>query len=122
METTCNKLFLHKILLLIKKFFLLSNLKIAIMNKADLINAMAENAGLSKADSKKALDGFIGAVTSALSTGDKVSLVGFGSFSVSERAARTGINPATKATINIPAKTVAKFKAGAELADAVAKK
>ncbi len=91
------------------------------MNKADLINAMAEQAGLSKADSKKALDGFIDAVTNALAKGDKVSLVGFGSFSVAKRAARTGINPATKKAINIPAKTVAKFKAGAELATAVAK-
>jgi len=91
------------------------------MNKADLINAMAEKAGLSKADSKKALDGFIGAVTKALASGDKVSLVGFGSFSVASRAARTGINPATKNAIKIPAKKVAKFKAGAELATAVAK-
>lgn len=91
------------------------------MNKADLINAMAEKAGLSKADSKKALDGFISAVTTALSKGDKVSLVGFGSFSVAKRAARTGINPATKKAIKIPAKKVAKFKAGAELAGAVAK-
>ncbi len=89
------------------------------MNKAELINAMAEKAGLSKADSKKALDGFISAVSDALSSGDKVSLVGFGSFSVSERAARTGINPATKKSITIPAKKVAKFKAGAELADAI---
>ncbi len=89
------------------------------MNKAELINAMAEKAGLSKADSKKALDGFISAVSEALSSGDKVSLVGFGSFSVTERAARTGINPATKQTITIPAKKVAKFKAGAELADAI---
>jgi DNA-binding protein HU-beta len=89
------------------------------MNKADLINAISENAGLSKADSKKALDGFISAVSGALASGDKVSLVGFGSFSVSERAARTGINPATKKSINIPAKKVAKFKAGAELADVI---
>ncbi|MDR3705790.1 MAG: HU family DNA-binding protein [Paludibacteraceae bacterium] len=89
------------------------------MNKADLINAISEKAGLSKVDSKKALDGFIGAVSGALASGDKVSLVGFGSFSVSERAARTGINPATKKSINIPAKKVAKFKAGAELADVI---
>lgn len=89
------------------------------MNKADLITAMADKAGLSKADSKKALDAFIGAVTKTLAKGDKVSLVGFGSFSVAKRAARTGINPATKAAIKIPAKKVAKFKAGAELAGAV---
>jgi DNA-binding protein HU-beta len=91
------------------------------MNKADLINAMADKAGLSKADSKKALDAFVEAVTGTLAKGDKVSLVGFGSFSVASRAARTGINPATKAAIQIPAKKVAKFKAGAELASAVAK-
>ncbi len=91
------------------------------MNKADLINAMADKAGLSKADSKKALDAFVEAVTGTLAKGDKVSLVGFGSFSVASRAARTGINPATKAAIQIPAKKVAKFKAGAELAGAVAK-
>jgi DNA-binding protein HU-beta len=89
------------------------------MNKAELINAIAEKAGLSKVDSKKALDAVIGAVTKALKSGDKVSLVGFGTFSVAKRAARTGINPATKKAIKIPAKKVAKFKAGAELADAV---
>ena len=89
------------------------------MNKADLINAMAEGSGLSKADSKKALDAFVSAVSKALKEGDKVSLVGFGTFSVAERGERTGINPATKATIKIPAKKVAKFKAGAELADAI---
>jgi DNA-binding protein HU-beta len=89
------------------------------MNKAELISAMAETAGLSKVDSKKALDAFISAVTNALKSGDKVSLVGFGSFSVSERAARTGINPSTKKAIKIPAKKVAKFKAGAELAGVI---
>ncbi len=85
------------------------------MNKSELISAMAAEAGLSKADSKKALDAFIASVTKALKNGDKVALVGFGTFSISERAARTGINPATKAQINIPAKKVAKFKAGSEL-------
>jgi DNA-binding protein HU-beta len=90
-----------------------------IMNKADLINAIAAESGLSKADSKKALDAFVSSVTGALKGGDKVSLVGFGTFSVSERAERTGINPSTKATITIPAKKVAKFKAGAELSAAV---
>ncbi len=89
------------------------------MNKAELISAMAETAGLSKVDSKKALDAFISAVTNALKSGNKVSLVGFGSFSVSERAARTGINPSTKKAIKIPAKKVAKFKAGAELASVI---
>ena len=85
------------------------------MNKAELISAMAAEAGLSKVESKKALDAFIVSVTKALKAGDKVSLVGFGTFSVVERAERTGINPATKKTIQIPAKKVAKFKAGYEL-------
>ncbi|MBO5718683.1 MAG: HU family DNA-binding protein [Bacteroidales bacterium] len=85
------------------------------MNKTELINAIAEKAGLSKADAKKALDAFVCSVEETLAKGDKLTLVGFGTFSVSEKAARTGINPATKATITIPAKKVAKFKAGAEL-------
>ena len=89
------------------------------MNKAELINAIAEEAGLSKADAKKALDATVKAVSEALVAGDKVSLVGFGTFSVSERSARQGINPKTKETITIEAKKVAKFKAGAELAAAV---
>ena len=89
------------------------------MNKAELINAMAEAAGLSKADSKKALDGFIKSVSGALKSGDKVSLIGFGSFSITKKAARTGINPATKKQITIAAKKVVKFKAGAELAELV---
>lgn len=89
------------------------------MNKAELIDAMAEGAGLSKADAKKALDSFISATTGALKGGGRVSLVGFGSFSVSERSARTGRNPQTGKEINIPAKNVVKFKAGAELSGSV---
>jgi len=89
------------------------------MNKTELINAIAAGAELSKADSKKALDAFIATVSKALKEGDKVALVGFGTFSVAERGARTGINPATKQPITIPAKKVAKFKAGAELADSI---
>lgn len=89
------------------------------MNKAELINAIAAESGLSKADSKKALDAFITSVSDALKDGDKVSLVGFGTFSVSLRGERTGINPSTKATIKIPAKKVAKFKAGAELSEII---
>ncbi len=85
------------------------------MNKSELINAMATESGLSKTDAKKALDAFIASVTRAMQEGDKVSLVGFGTFSVSERAARTGINPSTKQAIEIPAKKVVKFKPGAEL-------
>ena len=73
----------------------------------------------SKAAAKKALDATTEAIKAALVAGDKVQLVGFGTFSVNERPARQGINPATKAKINIPAKKVAKFKAGAELNDAI---
>ncbi|MDA3910356.1 MAG: HU family DNA-binding protein [Bacteroidales bacterium] len=90
------------------------------MNKAQLIDAMAEKAGLTKADAKKALDGFIGATTDSLKKGDRVALVGFGSFSVSERAARKGRNPQKpNEVINIPAKKVVKFSAGSELKDSV---
>jgi DNA-binding protein HU-beta len=85
------------------------------MNKAQLIDAIAGKSGLSKADSKKALDATIGAVTDALKAGDRVALVGFGSFSVSERSARTGRNPQTGKEITIAAKKVVKFKPGAEL-------
>lgn len=86
------------------------------MNKAELISAMAEKSGLSKVDSKKALDAFLGSVAETLKAGDKIALVGFGTFSVVSKAARTGINPATKKPIQIAAKKVVKFKAGAELA------
>ncbi|NDV82113.1 HU family DNA-binding protein [Bacteroides sp. 51] len=89
------------------------------MNKAELISAIAEQSGLSKVDSKKALDAFVSAVTKSLKAGDRVSLIGFGTFSVAERQARTGINPATKKPIQIPAKKVAKFRPGAELSDAI---
>lgn len=89
------------------------------MNKAELINAMSDATGQSKTDTKKAIEAFIATVTDALKEGDKVSLMGFGTFSTSERGERTGINPSTKETISIPAKRVAKFKAGAELADAI---
>lgn len=89
------------------------------MNKTELINAIAENAGLNKTDAKKALDATISAISEALKKGDKIALVGFGTFSVSERPARTGINPRTKEQITIAAKKTAKFKAGAELADAL---
>mgnify|MGYP002628602401 CR=1 FL=1 len=85
------------------------------MNKAELIEAMASSAGLSKADAKKALDGFINATSSALKTGDRISLIGFGSFSISKRSARTGRNPQTGKEIKIAAKNVVRFKAGADL-------
>ena len=89
------------------------------MNKAQLIDAMAEAAGLTKADAKKALDAFVTATTGALKGGDRVALIGFGSFSVTERSARTGRNPQTGKEITIAAKKVVKFKAGAELSEAV---
>jgi DNA-binding protein HU-beta len=89
------------------------------MNKAQLIDAIAAGAGLSKADAKKALDAFISATTDTLKGGDRVALIGFGTFSVSERGARTGRNPQTGKEIKIPAKKVVKFKAGADLADSV---
>ena len=89
------------------------------MNKAELVEAIAVEAKITKADAKKALDAFITATSGALASGDRVALVGFGSFSVSNRAARTGRNPQTGKEITIPAKKVVKFKAGLELADAV---
>ena len=89
------------------------------MNKAELIDAMAAGAGLSKADAKKALDAFVGSTTDALNKGERVALVGFGSFSVSTRSARKGRNPQTGKEIDIPAKKVVKFKAGADLAKGV---
>lgn len=85
------------------------------MNKAQLIDAIAEKAGLTKADSKKALEAFVATVGESLKSGEKVALVGFGSFSVSERDARTGRNPQTGKMIQIAAKKVVKFKGGAEL-------
>ena len=91
------------------------------MNKTELIENIAAGAGLSKTDAKKALDATTAAIKDALVEGDKIQLVGFGTFSVNERPAREGINPATKAKIQIAAKKVAKFKAGAELSDAVNK-
>ncbi len=89
------------------------------MNKAELIDAIASEAKLTKADAKKALDAFIDTTTKALKKGDRVALVGFGSFSVAKREARKGRNPQSGKEINIPAKKVVKFKAGAELADKV---
>ncbi len=85
------------------------------MNKAELIDAMASDAGISKAQAKKALDSFTDNVSGALKKGNRVSLLGFGTFSVSKRNARTGRNPQTGAEIKIAAKNVAKFKAGSAL-------
>ncbi len=89
------------------------------MNKTELIDKIAAGAGLSKADSKKALDATVEAIKEALVAGDKIALIGFGTFSVSERPGREGINPRTKEKIQIAAKKVAKFKAGADLDDAL---
>jgi DNA-binding protein HU-beta len=89
------------------------------VTKADLVNAMAEKAGLSKTDAEEALKAFIETVTGALKSGDKVALVGFGTFSVGDRAARTGQNPQTGQKIEIAAAKVPKFKAGKALKDAV---
>ena len=91
------------------------------MNKTELIEKIAAGAGLTKVDAKKALDATVEAIKGALVAGDKIQLVGFGTFAVSEKPAREGINPATKQKIQIAAKKVAKFKAGAELAEAVNK-
>ena len=85
------------------------------MNKTELVAKIAEGAGLSKVDAKKALEATLDAITAAVKGGDKVALIGFGTFSVTKRAARKGINVLTKKTINIPAKKVVKFKAGTDL-------
>ena len=89
------------------------------MNKSDLIDAIAANSGLSKADAGRALDGLTTAVTKALKGGGTVSLVGFGTFSVKSRGARTGRNPRTGAAIKIKASNNPTFKAGKALKDAV---
>ena len=85
------------------------------MNKAELITKLADDAGITKTQANATLDSFIEAVTKTLKGGNKVTLVGFGTFSVSKRAARNGRNPQTGAVIKIKAKKVAKFKAGKEL-------
>ena len=90
-------------------------------NKADIINAIAAETKLSKADAQRALESFINTTTKSLKKGDRVSLVGFGSFSVVKRAARVGRNPRTGKAIKISAKRVAKFKAGIDLVKAVSK-
>lgn len=91
------------------------------MTKTDLINAIAEKASLSKKDSEKALSAVLDSITEALVAGDKVQLVGFGTFETRERKAREGRNPSTGETISIPACVAPAFKAGKALKDAVAK-
>lgn len=85
------------------------------MNKTELINAIAAKANLTKVDSKNALDATLEAIAGALAANDKVAILGFGTFAVQEKEARTGINPRTKEKIEIPARKVVKFKAGADL-------
>ncbi len=91
------------------------------MNKVELIAQIAEKSGLSKKDAEKALAATVDAITEAVSNGDRVQLVGFGSFEVKQREARVGRNPKTKEAIEIPAARVPVFKAGRALKDAVAK-
>ena len=91
------------------------------MNKAELVEAIAKETKLSKVDSTKALDAFVNQTTKALKSGNNVALIGFGTFKVAKRAARTGRNPQTGKAIKIAAKKVAKFKAGADLAAKVNK-
>ena len=91
------------------------------MTKTELINAVAEKAELTKKDADKAVSAVIDTITESLAKGEKFQLVGFGTFEVRERAAKEGINPATKEKMNIPAKKVPAFKAGKALKDVVAK-
>jgi len=91
------------------------------MNKADLINAVAEKTGLSKKDTEAAISGCIDTIAASLAQGEKVQLVGFGSFEVKTRAARVGRNPRTKEEIEIPASKLPVFKAGKALKDIVSK-
>ena len=91
------------------------------MTKAELINAVAQKTELSKKDSDKAVTAVVDAITEALAAGDKVALVGFGTFEVKERAEREGINPRTKEKIMIPASKLPVFKAGKALKEAVSK-
>ena len=85
------------------------------MNKTQLVDAIAKKASITKVDAKKALDAFINVTGEALKAGDKIALIGFGSFAVAQKPGRTGRNPRTGAAIKIAAKNVVKFKAGAEL-------
>jgi DNA-binding protein HU-beta len=113
-----QKIFFKKNFVAIKKHLYLSQLKNSKkinMNKAELISKLADDAGITKTQANAALDSFVTAVTKTLKGGGKVTLVGFGTFSVSKRAARNGRNPQTGAVIKIKAKKVAKFKAGKEL-------
>lgn len=89
------------------------------MNKSELISAVAEKSGLSKVDAKKAVDACIESISEGLKAGDKIALVGFGTFSIAERGEHQGVNPATGEKITIAAKKNVKFKAGAEITAAI---
>lgn len=129
----CSPLFIHtpekKMLKLLRSMVfhlilipsLTFNKILKIMNKAELIDAIAGEASLTKADAKRALDAFIGSVEKSLKKGDQVVLIGFGTFKVATRSARNGRNPQTGKPIKIKAKKVVKFKAGADLSKKVAK-
>ncbi len=125
-ETQFRQRYLHEKLFCIKKNYLCCSInkhfnlyKTKIMNKSELVNAIAEKSGLTKTDSKKALDAFLDSTMDALKKGDKVALVGFGTWAIKERAERQGRNPQTGKEITIPAKKVVKFKVGAELSRSV---
>lgn len=91
------------------------------MTKSDLINVVSESTGFSKKDAGKAVDSVFEALSDAMAKGDKIQIVGFGTFSVKKRAERKGVNPRTKKEITIPASTLPSFKAGKSLKDAVSK-
>jgi len=101
---------------------IISQKKQKIMNKAELIDKLAKDAGITKVQANDALDSFTNAVVASLKKGDRVTLVGFGTFSVSERAARNGRNPQTGAVIKIKARKVPKFKAGKEFSTKISGK
>lgn len=89
------------------------------MNKADLVNSISEKTGLTKSKTIEVVDAFVSSITESLKNGEKVTLVGFGTFATTKKEARKGRNPKTGESIDIPSKTVAKFKAGSELSKSV---
>lgn len=101
------------------QFYSITNYIFFIMNKGDLIDAISKSAGITKAQSQDAIETMTQSITGALKKGDKVTLVGFGTFSISKRNARVGRNPQTGKAIKIAARKVAKFKAGKELAEKI---
>ena len=89
------------------------------MNKTDLVNSISEKTGLTKSKTNEVVDAFVSSITESLKNGEKVTLVGFGTFATTKKEARKGRNPKTGETIEIPSKTVSKFKAGSELSKSV---